>query len=146
MCELVNFFLIQILASRDLHSAVLTIITIYQYYVRYKRRAYIHVISKLTATCHRYSTVRTSQLQTSMDVTFLGVKNLCICHRKWPGSNTSRKRMSLYTPVITTCRLHTEIFLCTTGHDIGCTVAHFKTLGSTILLSSMDHEISEIQG
>jgi len=42
--------------------------------------------------------------------------------------------------MIAKCRLHTDVFPSTTGYDIGCTVAHFKTLGTTQLWYSMEDE------
>jgi hypothetical protein len=102
----------------------LHITTIYAAY----RRAYKHLNSKLTAVCNCYSTVRTSQLQTSTYVTFLEEKYMCISHWQWHCTSTSRKRMCLCTPMTAKCRLHIAIILCTTGHDTGCTVTHFKRL------------------
>jgi len=108
------------------------------------RRAYKHINSEPTAVNYCYSTVRISQLQISNYVTFLEVRNMCTSHWQWYGSSTSRKRISQYSSMSATCRLHTEILHCSTGHDIGCTVIHFKTLGTTELWCSMDRELLEI--
>ena len=64
---------------------------------------------------------------------------------KWCDTSTS-KRMCFDNPIIAKCRLHTEIFPSTMLYDIGCTVAHIKTLGSTQLWYSMEDELLEIQG
>jgi len=80
-------------------------------YTTYKR-AYKHINSKFTTVCYCYSTVRMSQLQTSKNVTFLEVRNMDASHRQWYGSSTSRKRMSQYSSMSATCRLHTENIHC----------------------------------
>ena len=64
-------------------------------------------------------------------------------HRKWYGFSKSRKRMSQYSTMTATCRLHTEILRCNIGHDIEWTVTHFKTLGTTELWCSVDRELLE---
>jgi len=52
--------------------------------------------------------------------------------------------MCQYSSMSATCRLHTEILHCSTGHDIGWTVTHFKTLRNTELWCSMYRELLEI--
>ena len=107
------------------------------------RPLYKHISSKLIAVCYCYSTVRISQLQTSNYVTFLEGTNMVASHWQWYGSSTSRKWMSQYSSMTATCRLHTEILHCNTGHVIGWTVTHFKTLGTTELWCSMYRELLE---
>ena len=101
------------------------------------RRAYKHIHSKPTAVCYCYSTVRISQLQISTYVTFLEVRNMVTRHCLWYGSSTSRMWMSQYSSMSATCRLQTEILHCSTGHVIGCTVTHFKTISNTEWWCSM---------
>jgi len=98
----------------------------------------------MTTVYYCYSIVRMSQLQISTYVPCLAVRNMGTNHWRWFGSTTTRQRMSQYSSMSATWRLHTEILPCNTGHIIGWNVTHFKTLGTTEMWCSMDCELLEI--